>query len=89
MSVEDEKRFQLNDKGWICKKVFTDKDEKVRDHDHITEKFRGAAHSDCNINLKWTKKGPILFHNLRGYDGHLIMQEIIKFNEKWMLYQMC
>ena len=61
MSVEDEK----NDKGWICEKVFTDKDEKVRDHDHITEIFRGAAHSDCNINLKLTKKGPILIHNLR------------------------
>ena len=44
MSVEDEKSFQLNDKGWICEKVFTDKDEKVRDHDHITKKFRGAAH---------------------------------------------
>ena len=54
--------------------------KKVRDHDHIAGKYRGAAHSNCNINLKLTKKVPIIFHNLRDYDGHLIMQEINNFN---------
>ena len=52
MSVEDEKRFQLSDKYWICKKLFTNEDKKVRDCNHITRKYRGAAHSDCNIDLK-------------------------------------
>ena len=51
MSAEDEKRFKSNNKCWIYKNLFTDKDKKVRDHDHITEKDRGSAHSDCNINL--------------------------------------
>ena len=27
-----------------------------------------------------TKKVPVTFHNLRGYDSHLIMQEICKFD---------
>ena len=27
-----------------------------------------------------TKKLPVIFHNLRGYGGHLIMQEISKFD---------
>lgn len=55
--------------------------EKVWDHCHLTGKYRGAAHSKCN--LKWEispkrTKIPVFFHNLRGYDGHLILQEIGK-----------
>ena len=56
MSVEDEKRFQSSNKCWICNKLFTDEDKKVRDHDHITGRYRGSPHSDCNINLKLAKK---------------------------------
>lgn len=36
------------------------------------------AHKNCNINLRWTKKIPVTFHNLRGYDSHMILQEIGK-----------
>ena len=56
MSVEDEKRFQSSNKCWICSKSFTNEDKKVRDHDHITGRYRGSPHSDCNINLKLAKK---------------------------------
>lgn len=50
-------------------------DIRVRDHCHVTGKFRGAAHNDCNINYKSTGRIPVVFHNLRGYDSHLIMQD--------------
>ena len=80
ISVVNEKRFQSSNKCWLCNKLFTDEDIKVIDHDHITGKYRGSAHSNCNINLKLTKKGPVIFHNLRGYDDHLIMQEISNFD---------
>ena len=56
MSVEDEKRFQSSNKCWICNKLFTDEDKKGRDHDHVTGKYRGSAHSGCNINVKINKK---------------------------------
>ena len=57
-------------------------DDKVREHCHITKKYRGAAHWSCNINLKLSKKIPVIFHNLRGYDSHLIIKEIGKFDVK-------
>ena len=55
---------------------------KVRDHFHITGKYRGAAHWSCNINLKLSKKVPVIFHNLKGYDSHLMFKELSRFNYK-------
>ena len=51
----------------------------VRDHCHFTGAFRGAAHQLCNLEYAMDKeryKLPIIFHNLRGYDAHLIMQAV-------------
>ena len=67
---------------WICKKFIDNDEEKVRDHCHVTGKFRGAAHWDCNINFQFTKKVPVIFHNLEGYDIHLIFNELDKFDVK-------
>ena len=54
----------------------------MRDHCHVTGKLRGAAHWNCNINFQLTKKVPVIFHNLRGYNSHLIVNELDKFNVK-------
>ena len=51
VSAEENERFELTNFCWICDK-FIDGDEKVRDHCHISGKYRGAAHCNCNINLK-------------------------------------
>ena len=48
----------------------------------MTKKQRGFAHWNCNINLKLTKTVPVIFHNLRVYDSHLIMKKIDKFDVK-------
>ena len=66
----------------FVKKLFDNDEEKVRDHCHVTGKFRGAAHWNCNINFQLTKKVPVIFHNLRGYDSHLIFNELDKFDVK-------
>ena len=79
ISAEEEKRFQLSNNCWRCDKLFDVEDDKVRDHCHITGRYRGAAHWSCNINLKSTKKIPIMFHNLIGYGSHLIIKEISKY----------
>ena len=82
MSAEAEERFQLTNSCWICDKLFDVGDDKVRDHCHITRKYRDKAHWSCNINLKLSRKVPVIFHNLRGYDSHLILKEIGKFDVK-------
>ena len=82
MSAEKEQRFQLTNSCWICDKLFDVGDDKVRDHCHITGRYRGEAHWSFNINLKLSKSIPVIFHNLRGYDSHLIIKEINKFDVK-------
>ena len=79
---EEENLFQESNNCSICEKLIDNDDEKVKDHCHITGKFRGAAHWSCNINFQLTKKIPVIFHNLRGYDSHLIFSELNKFNVK-------
>ena len=59
----------------MCGCEFKDDKDKVRDHDHRTGKFRGAAHNECNINYFSNRYLPVVFHNLRGYDSHLIIKK--------------
>ena len=47
--------------------------QKVRDHCHYTGKYRGAAHSICNLHDKIPKEIPIVFHNGSTYDYHFII----------------
>ena len=79
MMKEDEEEFQKAQECYICSMKYTNKDIKVRDHCHITGKYRGSAHQECNLKLRVNPeeiKIPVIFHNLRGYDSHFIMQEI-------------
>ena len=79
MTKEDEIEFKKADECHICNNKYTDEDIRVRDHCHITGKYRGSAHQECNLQLRVNPekiKIPVIFHNLRGYDSHFIMQEI-------------
>ena len=54
------------------------KQKKVRDHDHYTGKFRGAAHSICNLRYSVQRDIPVFFHNGTNYDFNLIINELAK-----------
>ena len=59
--------------------------DAVKDHCHLTGKYRGAAHNVCNMNLRITPKQdliPVVFHNLRGYDAHHLFQAMAKVEGK-------
>ena len=68
MSKENNDDFKYSTKCWII--VIS------------LENIKGSTHRDCNINLKLNHKIPVVFHNLKNYDSHLIMQELGNFNHK-------
>ena len=79
MTEEEEDLFQGSDKCYNGGHKYLDNEIKVRDHYHISGKYRGSAHQECNLKLKLDAsklKVPVIFHNLRGYDSHFIMQQI-------------
>ena len=79
ITKEQQKQFARAKACHICDNLFKDDDIKVRDHCHITGLFRGAAHQSCNINFNYKNyKIPVYFHNLKGFDGHLIIQGLNK-----------
>ena len=85
MTRDEIQKFQTADKCHICDKTYTEKDIRVRDHCHITGIYRGSAHQERNLKLKINPENikiPVIFHNLRGYDSHFIMQQIGKIAEK-------
>ena len=80
MSEKDEHLFQQSNSFWICKKLIDNDDEKVKDHCLVNGKCRGPTHWNCNINLQLTKNVPAVFHNLGGYNSHLIFCDLDKFD---------
>ena len=87
MSEEEGHLFQQSNSCWICEKLIDNDDEKLRDYCHVTGKFRGAAHWSFNINLQLNKKVPIIFPSLRGYDSHLFLCDLNKFDVKISVIQ--
>jgi len=84
ITKKQEKSFKIAQDCHICG-IRLGKD-RVRDHDHLTGEYRGAAHNHCNLEYGWKrdKNGnviyqiPVIFHNLRGYDSHLIIKSLTK-----------
>ena len=79
MTGEDEKAFKKATHCHICEKKYREDDVPVRDHCHITGKYRGSAHQTCNLKLQISAekiKIPVIFHNLKGYDSHFIINEL-------------
>ena len=50
--------------------------DKVLYHCHLTGRYRGAAHNECNLNYKVPKLFPVIFHYPSGYDAHLFTKNL-------------
>ena len=83
MTREDKINYKKATHCHICvEEIDKDEDIKVRDHCHLTGKFRGAAHSMCNLKFRLPKFYPVIFHNLSGYDSHLFIKNLGKSEGK-------
>ena len=91
MSEEEVLQYNQATTCSICQEPFG-AEIPVRDHDHLTGKYRGAAHNECNVAYSYkmvnnNRKSPcyqvpVVFHNLRGYDGHHLMEAIGKYKNR-------
>ncbi|WAQ94573.1 hypothetical protein MAR_007044 [Mya arenaria] len=83
---EQKQEFKKSKVCHICKRKYSDSDyifnKPVRDGCHALGLYRGSAHNNCNRLYRLTNKISVVFHNLRGYDSHFIMQEIGKIIRK-------
>ena len=84
LTDKENKSYKEQKVCYICKKRFSTNDDdnkkyqKVRDPCHYTGKFRGAAHSICNLRYKTPKETPVVFHKGSTYDCHFIIKRLAK-----------
>lgn len=71
---DDAHSFDSAEYCYLCSNLLLD--DKVRDHCHFSGRYRGAAHSYCNLRFRIPKFVPVFFHNLSGYDCHLFIREL-------------
>ena len=74
MTDQEEANLKNAKVCYVCKEDL--ENDRVRDHCHLTGKYRGAAHSICNIKMRVPEFVPVLFHNLEGYDSHLLIKSL-------------
>ena len=92
LTTKQQEKYDDATTCWICdgaKGEFTKQNYKVRDHDHMTGKFRRAAHWKCNIFYNYKNmKIPCIIHNFKGFDSHLIINAYGKYqNERYEIDQ--
>ena len=77
MKDEDEENYRNDNVCRFCEKEI--QSDKVRDHCHLTGKYRGPAHSKCNNNLtrKQSNFIPFIFHNFSNYDCHMFFKNMV------------
>ncbi|XP_070171333.1 uncharacterized protein [Polyergus mexicanus] len=76
LTPDEWERFVSATRCSVCERPFESGDARVRDHCHLTGRYRGPAHSNCNLNYKDTYVIPVFFHNLSGYDAHFIIKDV-------------
>ena len=85
--LTDKSEAESQENCKYCEKPLLQKNfrDAVKDHCHVTGRYRGAAHSHCNYLLRIypnTEEIPVVFHNLKGYDAHHLMQSSVEDKRK-------
>ena len=77
MAQENEEDYKNNNICRFCEKFI--ESDKVRDHCHLTGKYRGPAHSKCNINVTQKQSNfiPFIIHNFSKNDCHMFFKKLV------------
>ena len=75
--TEEDEDFKNDNFCRFCEKEILS--NKVRDHCHLTGKYRGPAHNTCNINVTQKQSNfiPFVFHNFSNYDWHMFFKKLV------------
>ncbi|XP_071138806.1 uncharacterized protein [Mytilus edulis] len=83
LNNHEEDEFQEATGCYICGEEFKES-EKVREHNHLSGKYRGAACQSCNTKEgKATKLIPVFLHNGSNYDFHFLIEELMKYEDEY------
>ena len=88
LTPEEEERHESCNACECCDGQFSFENPKVHHHCHMTGNYLAPICQKCNLQLKFRKRKteddddgviiPIIIHNLKGYDGHLILKSLSK-----------
>ena len=89
LSKYEEEEFQEATECYICENIFEELTNKVREHNHLSGEYRGAACQSCNTKEgKTSKLIPVFFHNGSNYDFHFIIEELMKYEDDYNKVQL-
>ncbi|CAH0406333.1 unnamed protein product [Chilo suppressalis] len=74
LTAEETESYHTTKLCYLCNQMLFD--DRVRDHCHLTGRYRGAIHSYCNLKYRLPQFVPVFFHNLSGYDCHLFIRQL-------------
>ncbi|XP_064464359.1 uncharacterized protein LOC135375618 [Ornithodoros turicata] len=74
MTAENEQQHATASHCNVCQESFAKK-QKVRDHDHVSGKFRQTLCNTCNLKLRVPPKIPIIAHNAN-YDLSFLLSHL-------------
>ena len=87
MTDEDEEDYRNNNICRFCEKNI--ECDKVRDHCHLTSRYRGSAHSKYNINVTQKQSNfiPFIFHNFSNYDCHMFFKKLFDKKKNKVVFE--
>ena len=89
LSEYEEEEFQEATECYICENIFEELTNKVREHNHLSGEYRGAACQSCNTKEgKTSKLIPVFFQNGSNYDFHFIIEELMKYEDDYNKVQL-
>ena len=78
LTKSEQEEFSKAEFCHICSKQLNG--DKVRDHCHFTGVYRGACDNSCNLKCRKPMILPVIFHNLQGYDAHLLIKQLARLS---------